>query len=188
MKIGIFGGSFNPIHLGHQKMVEYVLEKMNLDKIIVIPVGIPSHRENTLVEGIHRFHMCKLSFEGLEKVEVSNLEIQKNLPCYTYDTLQEIRKLYGEQHEYFEIIGEDSLAYFDSWKNASDILNLAKLLVLQREPFELQSHHPSILLLNSPTFPISSTEIRAALKRGESKIPWLSAKVLRYIQKHQLYQ
>lgn len=188
MKIGIFGGSFNPIHLGHQKIVEYVLQEMHLDKILVIPVGIPSHRENILEDALHRFQMCKLTFEHLKNVDVLDIEITKNEACYTYDTLLEIRDIYGEQHEYFEIIGEDSLAYFHSWKKAAEILKLAKLLVLQREPFALTSEDSSILLLNSPTFPVSSTEIRDKLRHGERDIAWISPKVLDYIRKHGLYQ
>ena len=187
MKIGIYGGSFNPIHLGHQKIIEFILETVKLDKIIVIPVGLPSHRENTLEQGFHRLTMCQLAFEHLPQVEVSDLEI--NLPkiSYTYDTLVQIRELYGEEHEYFEIIGEDSLASFDSWKCPQEILKLAKLLVLQREPFKLISENPNILLLNSPIFPISSTKIREQLKSNDSKIDWLNPKVLQYIQEHSLY-
>lgn len=187
MKIGIYGGSFNPIHLGHQKIIEFILETVKLDKIIVIPVGLPSHRENTLEQGCHRLTMCQLAFEHLPQVEVSDLEI--NLPkiSYTYDTLVQIRELYGEEHEYFEIIGEDSLASFDSWKCPQEILKLAKLLVLQREPFKLISENPNILLLNSPIFPISSTKIREQLKSNDSKIDWLNPKVFQYIQEHSLY-
>src|SRR3712207_9257313 len=93
MKIGIYGGSFNPIHLGHQKIIEFILETVKLDKIIVIPVGLPSHRENTLEQGFHRLTMCQLAFEHLPQVEVSDLEI--NLPkiSYTYDTRSEERRV-----------------------------------------------------------------------------------------------
>ncbi|MCI7344568.1 MAG: nicotinate (nicotinamide) nucleotide adenylyltransferase [Fusobacterium necrophorum] len=188
MKIGIYGGSFNPIHLGHQKIIEFVLETMKLDKILVIPVGLPSHRKNTLEQGFHRFAMCQLAFEHLPRVEVSDLEINLLEVSYTYDTLVQIRQLYGEEHEYFEIIGEDSLASFSSWKCPQEILKLAKLLVLQREPFELISENPNIILLNSPIFPISSTEIREQLQRGTSKIDWLNPKVFQYIQEHNLYK
>lgn len=188
MKIGIFGGSFNPVHLGHQKIVKYILQKMKLDKILVIPVGIPSHRENILESGLHRFHMCQLAFEHLKEVEVLDIEIKKKEPCYTYDTLLEIQNIYGKNQEYFEIIGEDSLAYFDSWKKADEILKLSKLLVLQRESFQLVSQNPSILLLNSPTFPVSSTEIRESLQQGKEEIAWLAPKILEYIQRHKLYK
>lgn len=188
MKIGIFGGSFNPIHLGHQKIIEYVLQQMNLDKILVVPVGKPSHRKNNLAAGEHRFHMCQLAFSHLTEVEVLDIEIRKEDISYTYDTLLDIQCKYGKKHEYFEIIGEDSLAYFYTWKNAKDILQLAKLIVLQREPYELESEDPRIILLNSPSFPISSTEIRNRLKTKKRNISWLNPKVSDYISAHKLYQ
>lgn len=188
MKIGIFGGSFNPIHLGHQEIVKYILQEMKLDKIFVVPVGIPSHRNDILEHALHRFHMCQLAFENFEKVEVLDIEIKKKVPCYTYDTLMEIRNIYGKDQEYFEIIGEDSLNYFHSWKKADEILKFATLLVLQRAPLQLVSENPSILVLNSPDFPVSSTEIREKLQQGEEEISWLSPKVLEYIQTHTLYR
>lgn len=188
MKIGIYGGSFNPIHLGHQKIIEFILQKTLLDKIIVIPVGFPSHRANTLEKGLHRFQMCQLAFEHLSQVEVSDIEINLGETSYTYDTLMKIRKIYGEEHEYFEIIGEDSLASFHTWKKPQEILKLAKLLVLQRETFELKSENPNIILLNSPLFPISSTEIRKQLQEKRKEIEWLNPKVLRYIREQHLYE
>lgn len=187
MKIGIYGGSFNPIHLGHQKIIEFILETVKLDKIIVIPVGLPSHRENILEEGHHRLKMCQLAFEHLPQVEISDLEIKLPEISYTYDTLVKIREIYGETHEYFEIIGEDSLASFSSWKHPQKILKLSKLLVLQRESFDLFSENPNIILLDSPIFPISSTKIREQLQSKNSNIDWLNPKVLQYIQEHNLY-
>lgn len=187
MKIGIFGGSFNPIHLGHQNIVEYVLKSLALDKILVVPVGRPSHRKNDLVASKHRLAMCKLAFANNKQVEISNIETQKEETSYTYDSLLEIRKLYGEEHEYFEIVGEDSLAYFHTWKEHKKILELSTLVVLQRKNFELVSEDPKIILLDSPLFPISSTEIRTAFQEGKTDFPYLHPKVLDYILKHQLY-
>lgn len=132
--------------------------------------------------------MCQLAFEHLSQVEVSDIEINLGETSYTYDTLMKIRKIYGEEHEYFEIIGEDSLASFHTWKKPQEILKLAKLLVLQRETFELKSENPNIILLNSPLFPISSTEIRKQLQEKRKEIEWLNPKVLRYIQEQHLYE
>ncbi|MCJ8343161.1 MAG: nicotinate-nicotinamide nucleotide adenylyltransferase, partial [Cetobacterium sp.] len=84
MKIGIYGGSFNPIHRGHISVAKYALEKLNLDKLIIIPVGIPSHRENNLVNGKFRMEMCRLAFENMEKIEISDIEINNCGINYTY--------------------------------------------------------------------------------------------------------
>jgi len=109
MRIAIYGGSFNPMHIGHEKIVDYVLNNLNMDKIIIIPVGIPSHRENNLEQSDTRLKICKEIFKGNKKIEVSDIEIKSEGKSYTYDTLLKLIDLYGENNEFFEIIGEDSL-------------------------------------------------------------------------------
>ena len=129
MKIGIFGGSFDPIHLGHLIVAEYTKELMNLDKIIFIPVGNPSHRENSLSSWEHRLKMIELSIEDNPSFEVSKIEILSNKKNYTYDTLIELKKNYPTD-EIFEIIGEDFLR--------------EKLLKMYDEKFKIKSKDDEI--------------------------------------------
>lgn len=170
MRIGIYGGSFNPIHLGHEQIARFVLKELNLDKLIVIPVGIPSHRENNHKNSMLRLEFCKRVFEDDKNIEVSDIEIRKNNVSYTYDTLLELIDIYGKDNEFFEIIGEDSLENFKTWKNYKEILNLSKLVVLKRKNYNgdiFDEEHKNIIYLKNPYFDFSSTEIRNRLKNGE---------------------
>ena len=133
MKIAIYGGSFNPMHIGHEKIVDYVLKNLDMDKIIIIPVGIPSHRENNLEQSDTRLKICKEIFKNNKKVEVSDIEIKSEGKSYTYDTLLKLIKIYGKDNEFFEIIGEDSLKNLKTWKNYKELLNLCKFIVFRRK-------------------------------------------------------
>ena len=99
MKIAIYGGSFNPMHIGHEKIVDYVLKNLDMDKIIIIPVGIPSHRENNLEQSNTRLKICREIFKNNKKVEVSDIEIKSEGKSYTYDTLLKLIEIYGKDNE-----------------------------------------------------------------------------------------
>lgn len=191
MRIGIYGGSFNPIHLGHEKVVLYVLEKLKLDKIIVIPVGIPSHKENNLKDSFFRLELCKKVFEEYKNVEVSDIEIKENKISYTYDTLLRIIELYGKENQYYEIIGEDSFEYFETWKNFQEILKLSTLVVLKRKNFNKSMgkiKDKNIIFLDNPFFNFSSTEIREKIKKNENVEKFLNHKILDLILKNKDYK
>lgn len=188
MKIGIFGGSFNPVHNGHVSVVKYVMKSIDLDKIVIVPVGIPSHRKNDLEDKEERFWMCKLAFRHIDNVDVSDIEVKEQTTSYTYDTLLKLQKLYGKENEYYEIIGEDSYAYFDKWKNYKEILKLSKVIVLQRDGYEGNIISNNIIILNSPFFPYSSTEIRKRLENKEKIDSMVPKVVLDYINQKNLYK
>lgn len=191
MRIGIYGGSFDPIHLGHEKVVLYVLEKLKLDKIIVIPVGIPSHKENNLKDPFFRLNLCKKVFEEYKNIEVSDIEIKENKISYTYDTLLRIIDLYGKENQYYEIIGEDSFTYFESWKNFQEILKLSTLVVLKRKSINKsigKIKDKNIIFLDNPFFNFSSTEIREKIKKNENVKKFLNHKILELILKNKDYK
>lgn len=187
MKIGIYGGSFNPIHLGHEKVALYVLEKLKLDKLIIIPVGIPSHRTNNLADSSFRLNLCEIVFEKYENIEISDIEIKDNKISYTYDTLLKIIEIYGKNNKYYEIVGEDSFNYFKTWKNFKEILELSTLVVLKRRDFsnaEIKIENENIIFLENPFFDFSSTEIREKLKNNQDVSEFLNPKILDLILKN----
>lgn len=167
MKIGIYGGSFNPFHIGHEKICKHILAELELDTLIIVPVGKPSHRENNLEDSDIRFNIIAEIFKDNDKIFVSDIEISSKETSYTYDTLMKIKEEYGKKHEYFEIIGEDALENFEKWKNYKDILANAKLVVLKRRGYKGSLSHENIIYINNPYFNISATEIRNKIKRGE---------------------
>lgn len=173
MKIAIYGGSFNPMHRGHEQIVEYILKNLDMDKIIIVPVGIPSHRENNLEQSDTRLKICREIFKNNSKIEVSDIEIKSDGKSYTYDTLIKLIEVYGKNNEFFELIGEDSLKNFKTWKNYKELLKICKLIVFRRNDDEDKEidkeflENPNIIILKNEYYNYSSTEIREKVKNGE---------------------
>ena len=173
MRIAIYGGSFNPMHRGHEQIVEYILKNLDMDKIIIVPVGIPSHRENNLEQSNTRLKICRKIFKNNSKIEVSDIEIKSDGKSYTYDTLIKLIEVYGKNNEFFEIIGEDSLKNFKTWKNYKELLKICKLVVFRRnddEDKEIDKEflkNSNIIILKNEYYNYSSTEIREKVKNGE---------------------
>lgn len=186
MKIGIFGGSFNPIHNGHIEIVKFMISTLNLDKMLIVPVGIPSHKKNNLLNGKKRLTMCKLAFKDLNNIEVLDIEIKQNSTSYTIDTLKKIISIYGEYNKYFEIIGKDSADYFEQWKNYEEILKLSTVVVFDREEY-IGKKIKDLIYLKTPLFPISSTQIREKLKKDENIDNLVPLAVKNFIEKYNLY-
>ena len=192
MRIAIYGGSFNPMHIGHEKIVDYVLNNLNMDKIIIIPVGIPSHRENNLEQSDTRLKICKEIFKGNKKIEVSDIEIKSEGKSYTYDTLLKLMDLYGENNEFFEIIGEDSLKSLKTWKNYEELLKICKFVVFRRKDDkniqidEEFLNNKNIIILENEYYDISSTEIRNMVKNNEDISAFVNKKVKKLIEKEYL--
>ena len=192
MRIAIYGGSFNPMHIGHEKIVDYVLNNLNIDKIIIIPVGIPSHRENNLEQSDTRLKICKEIFKGNKKIEVSDIEIKGEGKSYTYDTLLKLMDLYGENNEFFEIIGEDSLKSLKTWKNYEELLKICKFIVFRRKDDkniqidEEFLNNKNIIILENEYYDISSTEIRNMVKNNEDISAFVNKKVKKLIEKEYL--
>ena len=192
MRIAIYGGSFNPMHIGHEKIVDYVLDNLNMDKIIIIPVGIPSHRENNLEQSDTRLKICKEIFKGNKKIEESDIEIKSEGKSYTYDTLLKLMDLYGENNEFFEIIGEDSLKSLKTWKNYEELLKICKFIVFRRKDDkniqidEEFLNNKNIIILENEYYDISSTEIRNMVKNNEDISAFVNKKVKKLIEKEYL--
>jgi len=188
-KVGIFGGTFDPIHLGHLITAQSVREIRGLDKIIFIPAFISPHKSEVKTSSPEdRLNMIKLAIEGVSFFDYSDIEIQKGGVSYTVDTLRELKSKY-DQLEF--IIGYDNIFTFHTWKDPDEILKLAKVVVLKRRsshppPFEDKYVHEAEFV-ETRGIEISATDIRKRVK-NEMPINFLvPPTVMKYIYKHKLY-
>lgn len=188
--VGIFGGTFDPIHLGHLITAQHVLETRKLKKIIFIPAFISPHKLHyDYAEPEHRFNMTKLAINSYPYFDISDFEIKQNEVSYTYNTILEFAKKY-ESIEL--IIGFDNLISFDTWYKPDEIVKLAKLVVLKRT-FDKDVLHPNrffenAIFVDSPTIEISSTQIRERIAKNLPIDYFVPETVKNYIISNKLYK
>lgn len=189
-KIGIYGGTFDPIHMGHLITAQFILEERNLNKIVFIPAYISPHKTQVLsVEGMHRIEMVKLAIDGYKYFQYSDYEINKGGVSYTIDTLHELKKKYEDIEL---IIGYDNLLSFDTWHKPDEIVTLAKLLVLKRkiggDINQFNKYFSEAKFIDSPTIEISSTSIRERIRKNLPIDFLVPEKVKEYIISNNLYK
>lgn len=173
-KIGIYGGTFDPIHNGHVKVIGQLLSRSVVDQILVIPAGDPLLRENApTASGPDRFEMCKLATKDFNKVTVLDLEIKRSGPSYAIDTVEEIKKN-NPSAELFWIIGSDAYEKIDKWHRSEELQDLVNFIVVERPGY---SDGIDIDALN-----ISATQIRQ--DKDLNGVPFL---VQKYIKEKKLY-
>lgn len=185
MRIGIFGGSFNPVHTGHLIIAEYVREQCSLDKILFVPVGIPSHRKDDLLSYEKRVELLELAIKNNSAFEISNIE--KGISSYTYETYLKLKEKYPND-KLFEIIGEDSFAYLEEWKYYDKMMSEINFIVFRRGELKFSSNASQINLLNNPQIDISSTMIRENINAGTSIKYLLPEEVENYILRNNFYK
>ena len=188
--IGVFGGSFDPIHLGHLITTRLVYEQRNLEKIIFIPNNVsPLKTELTPTPAVHRMKMLKLAIESFPYFESCDYEINKNGISYTYDTLLELKKSFSKIEL---IVGYDNLLVFDKWHLPKKILEVATLIVMKRstdvEAKTQNEFFNSAIIVETPTIEISATDIRKRVKDGLSIEYLVPKSVKEYISKNGLYK
>ncbi len=190
MKIGILGGSFDPIHQGHLTLAREAGKQFRLDKILFLPALHPPHKKASVsTPAPHRARMVELAIMGEPHWELCDLELRRPGISYTVDTLRELVKIYPSPHKLFFIAGADSLVDFKDWKNPEVILKLAEWIVAGRPSIKLPDPLPArIHSLHMPLIKISSSEIRQKAKRGEDISGEVSTKVRAYIERMKIYQ
>lgn len=198
-KIGILGGSFNPIHNGHLGIARAAYEQLELDKILFLPNGNPPHKQDQiLLDASDRMRMVELAIQGKSHYAVSSYEIDKNKPCYSADTLTAFADIYPKQELYF-LMGADSLNDFSTWYRPDIISQKASLAVVQREDMNdemllekaaeiKQKYHADIRIVHMPKIEISSSRIRSMIAGGKDVSMYLPASVLAYINERHLYE
>ncbi len=195
MRIGIYGGAFNPVHKGHVKLAEEVKTKANLDKIIIMPSGISPHKNSdSLIDSSHRLEMCKLAFTA-DCYSVSDLEIKRQGKSYTVDTVADLKATYYDD-ELFLIMGSDMLLSFHRWYRYEEILSNVTIVATTRQgdisidelkKYSRETLGKDTLIIDFEPFECSSTQVRNALLSGENVTDLVPEKVLGYIKENALY-
>ena len=195
-RIGVFGGAFDPPHLGHVALVRSALQALQLDEVRVLPTGQAWHRRAGLSEAIHRLAMTRLAFADVPQAVVDDREIRRTGPSYTVDTLTEIAAEHPQAQLYL-LIGDDQRRSLPGWHRLADIGRLAIICAAARDP-QVASWHgdassaaelpgPEIQPLPMPLMPISATDIRERVSRQTGVAGLVAPAVERYIHEHHLY-
>ncbi len=189
MRIGILGGTFNPIHIGHLILAEEALSKLKLDKVILVPTYMPPHKS---VEGSvrpkDRLKMVEIAIEDNGSFEVSTFELDSRKKSYSIDTLKELRRLYGEGAQLFFITGSDLLKDLFSWKNVNDIFKISKFIVANRPGYPVKDVPEEVENVVITPIEVSSEDIRKRIREGRSIRYLVPEKVRQYILKRGLYK
>lgn len=211
--LGIFGGTFDPVHLGHLRLAEEAREFFGLGEVVWVPAGQPPHRSTPRTAPEHRLEMVRLAVAGNPNFSVDASEVEASSPSYTVHTLIHLRQKFGATRSFVLLLGADAFAGLPSWHRWQEIFELAHVGVMLRPGFSLQSRQlpeplarefdtrciqePGQLMNQAAGFivpltmtqlDISATGIRAMLSQGKSPRYLLPNSILDYIQQHQLYE
>jgi nicotinate-nucleotide adenylyltransferase len=197
-RIGVFGGTFDPVHYGHLRAAEEAAEYLKLDRVLFVPTGNPPHRGRPVAAAAHRLAMLRKALARHPKFSISTLEIRSQAPSYTLSTLRSLRQVYT-QASWYLLLGTDQLAEFDRWFGPEEILKLTKIIALTRPGTSQEALGQTCVALSSPSsqsrilplsvtaLDISSSAIRLVLQQGRSARYLLPEAVLRYCAQHGLY-
>ncbi len=189
-RVGVFGGTFDPVHNGHLLVAQEAVARLNLDRMLFVAANRPYHkRAPDLVDVEHRVAMLRLATRGNKRFEVSRVEADRKGPSYTVATLESLKSTL--RGDLFFLMGQDSLEEFGRWMRPERILELARLVVVPRGERDMPSLPPSlrrrVVYVKPPRIGISSTEIRRRLRRGLPVRYWTPDLVLNYMTRHGLY-
>jgi nicotinate-nucleotide adenylyltransferase len=187
-RIGVYGGTFDPIHCGHLHAIEQVQQAYALDTVLFVPTGL-SWQKDGVSSSVDRLAMVELALSGHPSFAVSRVDVDRAGPTYTVDTLAELAKQYP-QDELFFILGNDAYAGIDSWKDAAHLPELAQLVVMvraDRAEGGVFTAKPRVNLMELAALPISATDIRQRVRDGESIAGLVPEAVERYIHENHLY-
>jgi nicotinate-nucleotide adenylyltransferase len=199
-KIGVFGGSFDPVHYGHLFLARQALCECGLERIIVVPTGMqPFKLDKPVTPALHRFNMVKLAFKNDERISVSDIETGKGEVSYTIDTLREIKRSCGDGAEISFILGADTFLKIEKWKNPYDLLREFSFIVGVRPGYEdnelngfierlVKTHDIDAVKIQNKQIPVSSSELKEMIRSGKSCGCLIPLEVERYIDANGLYR
>ena len=193
MKVGVFGGSFNPPHKMHLNIGLELVNKQYVDKVIYVPTGSKYKYKNNLIPDKNRLEMLNILTDKYEQLSVDDYELKDEV-VYTCETLAYFKELYPDDEIYF-ICGADNLSYIDKWKNGEEILNNYKIIAMKRKGEDIEEllkkfvvYKNNIIVANVEQQDISSTDIRERLKENKEVLDVLDKDVYEYIRKNELYK
>ena len=186
--IGILGGSFNPVHIGHLMLASYLVQWGYVDKVwLTLSPLNPLKKDSTeLIPDVKRLAMLNMAIKGSPNLDVCDIELSLPTPSFTINTLQALSATYPGKH-FKLIIGSDNWAVFDRWRDGQKILDNYGVIVYPRPGYKVEKHDDGMDLVAAPTVNISSTFIRKAIAKGRNMEFFLPSGVFKYIQNHKLY-
>ena len=198
MRLGVFGGTFDPIHLGHLIIAQEILDRGVVDRVLFVPAGNPWMKSAQAISPAeHRLAMVPLAIESNPEFLMSDLEIKRTGPTYTTDTLEQLSNLCGKSTKLFLVVGSDTLADLAKWNTPHRLLDLSTVVLVNRagvKPINAASLEPfgeagteRLICLETPPIAISSTDIRQRVAEGRSIRYLVPAPVEDYIIQHELY-
>jgi nicotinate-nucleotide adenylyltransferase len=198
MKIGVLGGTFDPVHLGHIAMAEEARDTLGLTEVMIVPAGQPiSKSADRITPTEQRIEMLRLAVDGRPHLKVSYMEIERAGPSYTVDTIAELKKRYGGKDEIYFILGWDSLTQMADWREPGRIIEMCYLAAVPRPGWQrpslealektIQGITKKVVFMDKPRLDISATVIREKVARGETIDGLVHGPVAEYIKKHKLY-
>lgn len=192
-KIGLLGGSFNPIHKAHIELALSALKQLPLKHVELLPAGQPWQKDTLSVSQEHRLSMLKIAAEGHPKILFNTMEIERNGPTYTVDTVKQLTK----NTDYFWLMGTDQLQNFTTWNGWQEIMQTLTLVIAKRpdyssdipqEMLDAQVSGKEIIQILFDEMDISSTEVRQRLANNEDVSDYVHPEVIQYINEHNLYK
>ena len=197
-RLGIFGGTFDPVHIGHLAAAERVREQARLDAVVFMPAGVPVFKlDKKVTAGEHRLAMCRLATAGNPFFDVSDIEVRRQGNTYTYETLRELRAHYPDNVELFFIAGADAVITLGKWRNAAELTQLARFIAMTRPGYSQEEAKRAVYVdgrrldvdfLEVPGLNISSSYVRACVGEGNTIRYIVPEAVREYILAHQLYR
>lgn len=185
MKIGIFGGSFDPVHIGHTLLAKKALKQLELDFLFFTPAYLPPHKSRKLVSAFHRKKMLQLAIDDCKKFLISDFELNRKKKTYTYQTLNYFQRKYPEAKIYF-IFGSDLVGNLNTWTKLEKLTQMCKFAVGKRKHYPFDKKN-GFIELSGKIADISSTDIREKIKNGFSVNGLVPIAVENYIKKNGLY-
>lgn len=199
-RLGIFGGTFDPIHMGHLLVAEMARQECDLDKVLFIPAANPPHKSDKHVSPPnYRFEMTELAIKSNPYFQISDIELKRQGKSYTIDTLKDLRKIYSEECEFWMIVGGDSFRELDTWRNAKELIKLCNFAVYMRPHVSIDTckiqakkihgqANSRVLFVEAPMIDISSTDIRDRVAQGKSIRYMVPDAVRKYIIEKRLFK
>ena len=194
-RIGLLGGSFDPPHRAHEILAREAVAQLKLDRLYIVPTGQAWHKSRVLSDAVHRLAMARLAFDTCPQTVVDDMEILREGPSFTIQTLSELQARHPDAVFYL-LVGQDQAASFRQWHEWQQILQIAQLVVVARPMMSSQTaaahewhnlHTDRVIQMHMPLMGISSSELRASYASGHPESDLVSSLVADYIQQNQLY-